>query len=254
MDVTPSAIEQLNYAECYPIVIFFKATDRRQIKQIREEYGKTYQKSSRDLLDVAERLELIYSYLFTSIIRLDHSTHWFQQLKSQIDLEQDQPIWMSHNPLGEKDFLKSDEYFISTKFDRPEEIFFLDQTNSEGKINDRIQRISSDPLLFKKDQTRTLFPIAITSNHCQIQTKSTSMADNDEDDGDGDESLTISLPNRSYSKAKGIKQKLNSSTGLINNSINQTMFDHSKINSKSGSTTKINQIWKNDDKTKVSFS
>ncbi|CAF4416236.1 unnamed protein product, partial [Adineta steineri] len=43
LDVTPTAVEQLNYAQCYPIVIYFKASDRRQIKQIRQEYGKLYQ-------------------------------------------------------------------------------------------------------------------------------------------------------------------------------------------------------------------
>jgi hypothetical protein len=32
LDVTPTAVEQLNYAQCYPMLICFNATDQRQIK------------------------------------------------------------------------------------------------------------------------------------------------------------------------------------------------------------------------------
>ena len=83
-DITPSAIEQLNYAQCYPIVIYLKMSNRRLIKQIREEYGKFYQKSSRRLLTNCEDFECSYSYLFTSIMKIDSTENWFELLKSQI--------------------------------------------------------------------------------------------------------------------------------------------------------------------------
>ncbi|CAF5160625.1 unnamed protein product, partial [Rotaria sp. Silwood1] len=111
LDITPSAIEQLNYAECYPIVIYFKVSNRRIIKQIRNEHGKLYQKSSRRLFENAERLEYFYSYLFTSIINLDSSINWYEKLKSQIEFQQEESIWMSNERFIEKDLLKSDEYF-----------------------------------------------------------------------------------------------------------------------------------------------
>ena len=115
MDVTPSAIEQLNYAQCYPIVIYFKVSDRRQIKQIRNEYGKLYQKSSRRLFESSERFEFLYSYLFTSTIKLDSTTNWYKTLKGQIEFQQEQPIWMSDDRPTDKDLSNSDEYFISTR-------------------------------------------------------------------------------------------------------------------------------------------
>jgi hypothetical protein len=141
LDVTPSAIEQLNYAECYPIVIYFKATDRRQIKQIRNEYGKLYQKSSRRLFENSERVEHIYAYLFTSIIKLDGSIDWYDSLKSQIELQQEQMIWMNHDQLNDQDLLKSNEYFISTRL------------SDSDSMN--LQRVASDPIIFQKDDENT---------------------------------------------------------------------------------------------------
>ena len=119
LDITPSAIEQLNYAECYPIVIYLKLTDRRLIKQIRDDYGKFYVKSSRRLLTNAHDLEYSYSYLFTSVLNFNSKENWLDLLKSQIDFEQDQPIWMNDDRLKQKDIFKSDEYFLSTNHSIP---------------------------------------------------------------------------------------------------------------------------------------
>ncbi len=170
MDITPSAIEQLNYAECYPIVIYMKVSDRRMIKQMRQEYGKFYQKSSRRLLEISERLENLYSYLFTSIIKLDSSINWFDLLKSQIDFQQDQPIWMSCDRTNSKNLPKSDEYFLSTNY--PEEY----SSNS-------IHRVASDPTMFRKEK--------VYSTHIPYQ--------NEDEDEISMQTSTMSLPNRSHS-------------------------------------------------------
>ena len=111
MDITPSAIEQLNYAECYPIVIFFRANDRRQMKEIRREAGKD---SPRHLWSICRQVEEIYSYLFTSIVPVDVST---EMLKTRIERLQDQPIWMSAEATNETDFFSSEEYFIWTSLE-----------------------------------------------------------------------------------------------------------------------------------------
>ena len=137
LDITPSAIEQLNYTQCYPIVIYLKMSNRRLIKQIREEYGKFYQKSSRRLLANCQDLESSYSYLFTSILKIDSTENWFELLKSQIDFEQEQPIWMSDDRSTRNDLLKSDEYFLSTTHPFDDE-FHSNQYNS-------LQRVASDP-------------------------------------------------------------------------------------------------------------
>ncbi len=141
LDITPSAIEQLNYAECYPIVIYFQVSDRRMIKQIRHEYGKFYQKSSRRLWEVADRLEHFYSYLFTSIIKVDSTHNWYEILKAQIEFQQEQSIWMSHDRSIEKDFLKSEEYFLSTND--------LDESSHQF-----LQRVASDSSMFHEEDDR----------------------------------------------------------------------------------------------------
>ena len=161
MDVTPTAVEQLNYAQCYPIVIYLKASDRRQIKQIRQEYGKLYQKSSRRLFDSSERLEFFYSYLFTSVIKLDSTSNWYKTLKAQIELQQEQPIWMSDDRPADKDLPNSDEYFISTRHSYSDDQVTRDESSPDSdrvqinhtKSKNYLQRVASDPVVFPKDKS-----------------------------------------------------------------------------------------------------
>ena len=161
LDVTPTAVEQLNYAQCYPIVIFFQATDRRQIKQLRQDYGKLYQKSSRRLFDSSERLEFLYSYLFTSTVKLDGTSNWYKTLKAQIELQQEQPIWMSDDRPADKDLPNSDEYFISTRHSYSDEHGTRDESSPDSerltlehrKGKNYLQRVASDPVVFPKDKS-----------------------------------------------------------------------------------------------------
>ena len=148
-----------------------KVSDRRMIKQMRQEYGKFYQKSSRRLLETSERLEHFHSYLFTSIVKLDSTTiNWFDFLKSQIEFQQDQPIWMSMDRSREKEFLTSEGYFLSTNY--PEEI-----------SSNYLHRVASDPLMFRKEKSY--------SAHTSYQ--------NEEEDDLSMQTSTMSLPNRSHS-------------------------------------------------------
>ena len=138
-------------------MIYFKATDRRQVKQIRSEYGKLYQKSSRRLFESSERLEYLYSYLFTSIIRLDSTANWYKTLKSQIETQQDQPIWMSDDRPADKDLPNSDDYFISTRQSCSDENSHRDQSSPESdliqeKQNNYLQRVASDPVMYPRNQ------------------------------------------------------------------------------------------------------
>lgn len=196
LDVTPTAVEQLNYAQCYPIVIFFKATDRRQIKEIRQEYGKLYQKSSRRLFESAERLEFLYSYLFTSSIKIDSTTtNWYKNLKSQIEFQQEQPIWMSDDRPADKDLPNSDEYFISTRHSYSDDQVTRDESSPDSerislstkKNSNYLQRVASDPVVYPKDKSRSF----------------SDEEDEDEDEDDDRSGLMqhsiVSLPNRSHS-------------------------------------------------------
>jgi hypothetical protein len=142
-------------------VIYFKATDRRQIKQFRQEYGKLYQKSSRRLFESSERVEFLYSYLFTNTIKLDSSTNWYKTLKSLIEMQQEQPIWMSDDRPADKDLPNSDEYFISTRQSYSDDNCTRDESSPDsemmnihnGKGNNYLQRVASDPVVFPRDKT-----------------------------------------------------------------------------------------------------
>lgn len=162
----------MNYAQCFPIVVFFKFVDRRQIKEIREKFGKIYQKSSRLLFDLAERLETFYSYLFTSIIEIDSTTtNWIKKLKNQIDFHQEQSIWMSKDFSMGEHFLQSDEFFLLTKFDASEEIF-----------RENFKRIDSNSSTFPRENVTTALsndrfhrriPVEFLSNRTKSRDKST---------------------------------------------------------------------------------
>lgn len=143
------------------------------IKQIRNDYGKFYQKSSRRLLDVSERLEHYYSYLFTSIIKIDLNIDWYDLLKTQIEYQQEQPMWMSNDRSIQKDLLKSDEYFLSTN--DSDDFSFNNQFNTDLLEKNYLQRVASDPAMFKVDK--------INSSYDSISMQTS----------------TMSLPNRSYS-------------------------------------------------------
>lgn len=170
MDVTPAAVEQLNYAQCYPIVIYFKASDRRQIKQIRHEYGKLYQKSSRRLFESSERLEFLFSYLFTSVIKLDSTANWYKTLKAQIEIEQEQPIWMCDDRPADKDLPNSDEYFISTRKSYSDENYTRDESSPDSdmlntqqrKGKNYLQRVASDPVMFPRDKMVKIIDIVFS--------------------------------------------------------------------------------------------
>lgn len=65
LDVTPKAVDLLNYTQWFPIVIFFNPDSRQGIKTIRQRLNPTSNKSSRKLFDQANKLKKTCSHLFT---------------------------------------------------------------------------------------------------------------------------------------------------------------------------------------------
>jgi hypothetical protein len=99
LDITPNAVDHLNYAQYYPIVVFLKSDSPTQVKEIRQKYLKTSKvRNSRRLHDSSCKLQSYYSHLFTSVVSLD-SSNWFKKLKNTIDQNQKQPIWISEPPV-----------------------------------------------------------------------------------------------------------------------------------------------------------
>ncbi len=112
------------------------------------------------MFDSSERLELLYSYLFTSTIKLDSTTNWYKTLKGQIEIQQEQPIWMSDDRPADKDLPNSDEYFISTRQSYSDENGARDESSPDselmnihhGKGNNYLQRVASDPVMFPRNK------------------------------------------------------------------------------------------------------
>ncbi len=95
LDITPNAVEHLNYAQYFPICVFLRADSHGHVKELRYKYAKTVKaKSSKRLYENSQRLSSFYSHLFTDTIELEQG-QWFKRLKEVIEMQQQQPLWIS---------------------------------------------------------------------------------------------------------------------------------------------------------------
>lgn len=65
LDVTPSAIERLNYVQYYPIVVFCAPESRGALKALRQWLAPASRRSSRHLYAQARELRKHSEHLFT---------------------------------------------------------------------------------------------------------------------------------------------------------------------------------------------
>lgn len=65
LDVTPSAIERLNYVQYYPIVVFCVPESRTALKALRQWLAPASRRSSRRLYAQAQKLRKYSDHLFT---------------------------------------------------------------------------------------------------------------------------------------------------------------------------------------------
>ncbi|XP_015793036.1 tight junction protein ZO-1 [Tetranychus urticae] len=95
LDVTPTAVDRLNYAQFSPIVIFLRAENKSVVKELRSRHAKPSQKSSRKLYESSVKLEKMYGHLFTSVINLGTAEMWYKKLRETIEKQQQINIWIS---------------------------------------------------------------------------------------------------------------------------------------------------------------
>lgn len=236
----------MNHAECYPIVIYFKVSNRNLVKQIRNEYGKFYQKSSRRLFENAENLEYFYSYLFTSIINVDSIKNWYETLKSQIEFQQEESVWMSNDRFIEKDLLNSDEYFTSTRLSDSDEYSLQEKSNLDlyalnNKEKNCLQRVLSDPMMFRKHKFLKSYSSDLPHH-----------LSNDEEEDDSSTCLktsAISLPNHNHvliepSSIDHEKEQHQSDLLYSNNPcVNQRLYSITKTNGTSTNNNKNDSLF-----------
>ncbi|XP_072618340.1 tight junction protein 2 isoform X21 [Vulpes vulpes] len=96
LDVTPKAVDLLNYTQWFPIVIFFNPDSRQGVKTMRQRLNPTSNKSSRKLYDQANKLKKTCAHLFTATINLNSANDsWFGSLKDTIQHQQGEAVWVS---------------------------------------------------------------------------------------------------------------------------------------------------------------
>ncbi|XP_060055698.1 tight junction protein ZO-2 isoform X4 [Erinaceus europaeus] len=100
LDVTPKAVDLLNYTQWFPIVIFFNPDSRQGVKTMRQRLNPTSNKSSRKLYDQANKLKKTCAHLFTATINLSSANDsWFGSLKDTIQHQQGEAVWVSEGKM-----------------------------------------------------------------------------------------------------------------------------------------------------------
>lgn len=92
LDITPSAVERLNYVQYYPVVVFCEPESRQGIKAMRQWLAPDSRKSSRRLYAQASKMKKHCSHLFTATVSLS-SNAWYEAIKDIIRTQQSQPVW-----------------------------------------------------------------------------------------------------------------------------------------------------------------
>ncbi|KAG0696711.1 Tight junction protein ZO-2 [Chionoecetes opilio] len=94
LDITPNAVDRLNYAQFYPVVIFLRAESKQIVKELRSGYPKG-RMSSKKLFDQSVKLEKLWSHIFTATVSLTQPEAWFRKVREIVEKQQSGPIWMS---------------------------------------------------------------------------------------------------------------------------------------------------------------
>nr|XP_009509425.1 PREDICTED: tight junction protein ZO-2 isoform X3 [Phalacrocorax carbo] len=106
LDVTPKAVDLLNYTQWFPIVVFFNPDSKQGVKTMRQRLCSTSNKSSRKLYEQANKLKKTCSHLFTATINLNSANDsWYGSLKDTVQQQQGEAVWVSE---GKMDGMEDD--------------------------------------------------------------------------------------------------------------------------------------------------
>ncbi|CAH4027442.1 unnamed protein product [Pieris brassicae] len=110
LDITPNAVDRLNYAQFYPIVIFLKADNKHIVKTLRSGLPKSAHKSSKKLLEQCQHMERVWGHVFTHTVTLSEANlnTWYNKLCDLVQRTQQQQLWVSETKHVE---MVSDIYF-----------------------------------------------------------------------------------------------------------------------------------------------
>ncbi|MEQ2160969.1 hypothetical protein GOODEAATRI_004863 [Goodea atripinnis] len=72
LDITPTAVERLNYIQYHPMVLFLDPHSRKDVKAMRQKYNPDSNKSSRRLYSQAVKMRKHANHLFSGISHMDY--------------------------------------------------------------------------------------------------------------------------------------------------------------------------------------
>lgn len=142
LDVSPGAVDRLNYAQFYPIVVFLRAESKQAVKELRSRLP--VRQSARKLYERALKLERLWGHLFTSTVALTGADMWYKKLRETLDKQQQLSIWCSENKPEEAigdDFLFPVTSRLSYASSPESDL----ELTSEGARRSGLLRASSDP-------------------------------------------------------------------------------------------------------------
>ncbi|XP_051958294.1 disks large homolog 5-like isoform X2 [Xyrauchen texanus] len=97
LDIAPHAIERLHVLNIYPIVIFIRYKNAKQIKEQKDPVylrDKVSQKHSKEQFESAQRIEQDYSKYFTGVVQGGSLSSICTQIMAVVDQEQNKVLWI----------------------------------------------------------------------------------------------------------------------------------------------------------------
>nr|XP_043872548.1 tight junction protein ZO-1 isoform X7 [Solea senegalensis] len=137
LDITPNAVDRLNYAQWYPIVVFLNPDTKQGVKNMRTRLCPESRKSARKLYERAIKLRKNNHHLFTTTINLNNMNDgWYGALKETTQQQQNQLVWVSE---GKADGTAEDDLDI-----HDDRLSYLSAPGSEYSMYSTDSRHTSD--------------------------------------------------------------------------------------------------------------
>lgn len=101
LDIAPHAIERLHTVHMYPIVIFVRYKNAKQIKEQKDPLylrDKLSQKHSKEQFDAAQKVEQEFGRFFTAVVQGGSVSCICSQILSLVEQEQSKVLWIPDGP------------------------------------------------------------------------------------------------------------------------------------------------------------
>ncbi|XP_008312731.1 disks large homolog 5 isoform X2 [Cynoglossus semilaevis] len=99
LDIAPYAMERLHSVHIYPIVIFIRYKNAKQIKEQKDPLylrDKLSQRHSKEQFEVAQKTEQEYSRFFTGVVQGGSVSYICTQILTIVEQEQSKVLWIPH--------------------------------------------------------------------------------------------------------------------------------------------------------------